>query len=78
MNAFRDVRLCDQILSRGKQRFPPLLLPTHEEDLRSHEDRIHNAPCSCGSGRRYVDCCIGRADQDRLEERRLQRAIRRW
>jgi hypothetical protein len=41
----------------------------HEERLAAHEQRIHNHPCPCGSGKRYVDCCIGRANQGQLELR---------
>jgi hypothetical protein len=47
--------------------------PGHEQRLAAHEERIHNHPCPCGSGKRYVDCCIGRINQDQLELRHRRR-----
>jgi len=41
----------------------------HEERLAAHEHRIHNHPCPCGSGKRYVDCCISKINQEHLELR---------
>jgi hypothetical protein len=50
----------------------------HEERLAAHERRIHDHSCECGSGKRYVDCCIDRMDQGHLELRhRLRMAARR-
>ena len=43
--------------------------PDIEERLAAHERRIHNCPCGCGSGKRYVDCCIDRPNQEHLELR---------
>ena len=43
--------------------------PDIEERLAAHERRIHNHPCPCGSGKRYVDCCIDRINQEHLELR---------
>ena len=49
----------------------------HEERLAAHEQRIHNHPCPCGSGKRYVDCCIDRLNQEHLELRaRRQMGLR--
>ena len=45
----------------------------HEKRLAAHERRIHNHPCPCGSGRRYVDCCINRPNQEQLELRHRRR-----
>ena len=67
MNAMRDVRLHDQILTRAKRSIRSCDCPGHEERLRAHEERIHNHPCGCGSGKRYVNCCIDKIDQERIE-----------
>ena len=37
--------------------------------LAAHEQRIHNHPCGCGSGKRYVDCCIDKINQEYIELR---------
>ena len=47
--------------------------PDIEERLAAHERRIHNHPCLCGSGKRYVDCCIDRPNQEHLELRHRRR-----
>jgi len=44
-----------------------------ETRLAAHERRIHNHPCPCGSGRRYVDCCIDRPNQEALELKHRRR-----
>lgn len=48
----------------------------HEERLAAHERRIHNHPCPCGSGRRYVDCCIDRPNQEHLELKHRRKLAR--
>jgi hypothetical protein len=45
--------------------------------LAAHERRIHNHPCSCGSGKRYADCCIGKINQTQIELRHRRRLARR-
>ena len=45
----------------------------HEERLAAHQRRVHNHPCPCGSGRRYVDCCIDRPNQVQRELRHRKR-----
>ena len=47
--------------------------PDHEERLAAHERRIHEHQCPCGSGKRYVDCCIGRTNQEHIELRHRRR-----
>ena len=77
MNPIRDVRLHDQILIRAKQLAGSCEPADHEERLLAHEKRIHNHPCECGSGKRYVDCCIDKRDQEKIELRhRLRMAAR--
>jgi hypothetical protein len=46
MEPLRDVRLHDQILPRAKR-------SVRSCDPPGHEERIHNHPCGCGSGKRY-------------------------
>jgi hypothetical protein len=77
MDAVRDLRLKDQILPRTKWSLRNCDVPDHEERLRAHEERIHNHPCECGSGKRYVDCCIGRINQEQIELRHRRRLARR-
>jgi len=54
----------------------PAVDPPEEraQRLAEHERRIHNNSCPCGSGKRYVDCCIDRLNQEVLElkHRRLR------
>jgi len=58
---------------------PPAANPAEGRARRlvAHERRIHNHPCSCGSGKRYAGCCIGKINQAQIElryRRRLARA----
>ena len=45
--------------------------------LAEHEHRIHNHPCGCGSGKRYVDCCIDKINQEYIELRNRRQMARR-
>ena len=73
MIALRDLRLREQHLPRPKRSLRSHDLPGHEERMRAHEERIHNHPCGCGSGKRYVDCCIDRINQEQIELRYRRR-----
>ena len=44
--------------------------------LAAHERRIHNHPCPCGSGKRYVDCCISKINPAQIELRHRRRLAR--
>jgi len=73
MILLRDVRLCEQHLPRAQRSLMSHDLPGHEERLKAHEERIHNHPCGCGSGKRYVDCCIDKINQEYIELRHRRR-----
>lgn len=66
-----------QILPRGRHSRLSRDCPGHEERMAAHERRIHNHPCQCGSGLRYVDCCIDRSNQEHLELAHRRRMARR-
>jgi len=73
----RTVPHRNQILPRGRVGRLSSDYPGHEERLAAHERRIHDHPCPCGSGRRYVDCCIDRINQEQLELAHRRRMSRR-
>jgi len=77
MDPMRDVRLHDQILPRAKRSLASCDAPDHEERLRAREERIHNHPCGCGSGKRPVDCCIDKINQEQIELRHRRRMAAR-
>ena len=51
----------------GQQDRDRILPPTdsnrfagHEQRMAWHMMRIRSHPCPCGSGKRFVDCCLGK------------------
>ena len=59
----RNVKATETDRSDGELRHRSALFAGHEQRLAAHAARIQGAPCPCGSGKTYGDCCIG-ADYD--------------
>jgi hypothetical protein len=70
----RDVKRSDQIVPNVRPAADPPEVRARR--VEEQERRIHNHPCPCGSGKRYVDCCINRMDQAERELRHRRRIER--
>ncbi len=44
----------------GRHSTESRMFPGHEDRMTFHMMRIRNHPCPCGSGVRFVDCCLGK------------------
>jgi hypothetical protein len=61
-----DVFFLRNVLSSHQERDrtrPPTdsnRFPGHEQRMAWHMMQVRNHPCPCGSGVRFVDCCLGK------------------